>query len=394
MRVLQIHNAYKQAGGEDSVVAAEADLLRSHGNEVRLFGADNRAIDGPLSQLIAAWRAVYSVPSRQRLEQVLADWQPDVVHVHNLFPLLTPSVFDACIAFGVPTVMTLHNFRLVCPGALLFRQGRICEDCLGTSPWRAVMHRCYRGSLPGSLVVARMAAYHQRRRTWQRKVDRFIVMSEFARSKFASVGWEPERISVKSHFCRQPVPVENSGETRSGALFAGRLSSEKGLEILLAAWQNMPRELRLAGDGPMRGTFESCDNGNIHLLGWLSSAELSVEMAKAACLVVPSMCYESFGVVVIEAFARGLPVIASRIGALPELVEDGVTGLLFEPGNAEELAAKARQLLENPAEAVRMGNNAREVYAARYTPEKNYPQLLSIYQEAIDEKKADSRPRD
>lgn len=394
MRVLQAHNAYRQAGGEDSVVAAEAGLLRDHGDEVRLFGADNAEIGGPWSQLTTAWRATYSVPARRRLERLLAEWRPDVVHVHNLFPLLTASVLDACRVFGVPSVMTLHNFRLICPGALLCRHGKVCEVCVGTSPWRAILHRCYRGSLFGSMASARMVEYHRKRDTWQSKVDRFIVMSEFARQRFVASGWAAEKVLVKPHFCRPPE-LDGKDAVRHGAFFAGRLSPEKGVRTLLSAWKQISQPLKLAGDGPLRSEVEAaCGSRAIQPLGWLTSRQLSEQMRNSVCLVVPSGCYETFGMVVIEAFSHGLPVVAARIGALPELVEDGVNGLLFEPGNAEDLAAKARRLLDNPREAARMGESARATYRAKYTPERNYPQLRSIYQEVIDGKKSGSRPRD
>lgn len=392
MRVLQVHNAYRQPGGEDQVVAAERELLEEHGHEVRIFGADNDEIGGLRSRLAVAWKAPYDPVSRRRLAAEIENWRPDVVHVHNFFPLLTPAVFDACEEQGVPVVMTLHNFRLVCPGAFLYRQNSICEDCLGGRAWRGVVHRCYRGSLLGSWAVARMVDHHRQRRTWHKMVDRFIVMSEFARQKFAAAGWDPERIAVKPHFCAAPGETATAGE-RSGALFAGRLSPEKGVNTLLTAWAEIPHPLLVAGDGPLRGAIETSANAEIRLLGWLSRQDLSTRMRQAACLVVPSEWYETFGMVVIEAFAHGLPVVAARIGALAELVDDGVNGLLFSPGDADDLANKVRRLLENPAEAARMGDQASAVFSAKYTPEINYPQLLQIYQEAIDAKKIRSRPR-
>lgn len=382
MKILQVHNFYRQPGGEDQVVAAERELLEAHGEEVRLFGADNDDIGGFCSRLATAWRAPYSSAARRDLERELAAWKADVVHVHNFFPLLTPSIFDACRSAGVPVVMTLHNFRLLCPGALLWRAGDVCERCLGNSPWQAALYRCYRGSFLGSLAVARMVRRLQADPSWRQQVERFIVMTEFARAKFIAAGWEPERIVVKPHFYRPPYGCAEAGG-RGGALFAGRLSPEKGVATLLRAWHEMPHPLLLAGDGPLRDEVEGCGNSDVRLLGWLSLDELSARMRQAACLVVPSEWYETFGLVVIEAFAHGLPVVASRIGALAELVEDGVTGLLFAPGDEAGLAASVRRLLENPEEARRMGENARAVFAERYTPERNYPQLLRIYREAM-----------
>ena len=383
MRILQIHNTYRQAGGEDSVVATERDLLESHGNEVRLFGADNSVINGPIKKLSTALRVTYNVEVRRRLEGELKSWRPDVVHVHNFFPLLTPSVFDACRNSKVPVVMTLHNFRLLCPGALLWRHGEVCELCLKSRPLPGILHRCYRDSFLGSLSVARMVDYHLRRRTWATKVDRYIVMTEFSRQKFISAGWEPGRISVKPHSCRPSTVFAPENTERQGALFAGRLSLEKGVSTLLAAWRHIPHPLRLAGDGYMRGEINKENNRNIHMLGWLSSQELSKWMSQVVCLVVPSECYETFGMVILEAYAHGIPVIAPRIGALEELVEEGKTGFLFTPGDSVELAAKVNYLLERPDDAKRMGENARSVYFRDFTPERNYTQLVHIYQEML-----------
>jgi len=380
VKILQVHNAYRQAGGEDRVAAAERELLEAHGHEVRFFGADNDEIRGLWSHLVAAWRAPYDPGIRHRLAALLETWRPDVVHVHNFFPLLTPAVFDACRDRGVPSVMTLHNFRLVCPGALLQRKGAICEACLGKTPWRAVLHRCYRNSLPGTLAVARMLAYHRQRHTWDQQVDRFIVMTVFARDKLVASGWNAGKISVKPHFSTKPVGAGAVG-ARAGALFAGRLSPGKGVLTLLKAWSKINDPLALAGEGPLRGAVEKCGNPRIRLLGWLSPEEMSVQLWQAACLVIPSECYETFGMVVIEAYAHGLPVIASRLGALAELIEDGETGLLFEAGNALDLASKVQWLLERPEEVKRIGDNARRAFAEKYTPECNYPLLLDIYRE-------------
>lgn len=386
MKILQAHNTYRQPGGEDQVVNAERELLEENGHEVQLFGADNDDIVGFWRRLVTAWRAPFDATVRRRLAGVLRQWRPDVVHVHNFFPLLTPSVFEACQDIGIPVVMTLHNFRLLCPGAYLYRDGAICEDCLDASSYRAVLHSCYRNSFLGSLAVARMVDIHRRRQTWQQKVDRFIVMTDFSKNKLLEAGWDVGQIVVKTHFSPRP-PCDINASEPVGALFAGRLSPEKGISTLLKAWSGLPNVLSLAGEGPLRNEVEVCGNPLVHLLGWLSPEEMSLQLRSAACLVVPSEWYETFGMVVIEAFAHGLPVIASRLGSLAELVNDGVTGLHFEPGNADDLRAKVRWLTDHPEERRRMGDNARRVYEEKYTPERNYELLLSIYQGVIQDGK-------
>ncbi|MGK2907962.1 MAG: glycosyltransferase [Desulfuromonadales bacterium] len=391
MKILQVHNAYRMPGGEDQVVAAERELLEAHGHEVRLFSADNDEIGNLWSRLVTAWRAPFNPTVRRRLTRILDQWRPDIVHVHNFFPLLTPSVFDSCQDSNVPVILTLHNFRLVCPGAFLYCKGKICEDCLKGHPYRAVLHRCYRGSFIGSLAVARMVDFHRRRGTWRTKVDRFIVMSEFAKNKMVEEEWDPGRIIVKSHFTTLPAGRESAVE-RSGFLFAGRLSPEKGVSTLLQGWSGLNFPLSIAGEGPLRNEVEQCGNSQIRLLGWLSPEEMSAQFLQAACLVVPSEWYETFGMVVIEAFAHGLPVIASRIGALAEIIEDGVTGMLFEPGNAIDLNEKVIWMQEHPQDCLQMGQNARLVYENRYTPVRNSQLLMNIYQGLIDEKKKNYQP--
>lgn len=379
MRVLIVHNYYQQSGGEDAVVANERTLLESHGHDVRFYAAHNDAIQGPMAALKTAWTAPYSHAEHRRFATELAAVRPEVVHVHNFFPLLTPSLFDACRQAGIPVVQTLHNYRLICPGALLMREGQICESCIAGSPYRSVWHRCYRGSALGSLATARMVAYHRSHGTWQRKVDRFIALTEFAKSRFVAGGFPGERITVKPNFYDDQHRTVHAGE-RSGALFVGRLSPEKGIGTLLKAWESLAEPLTVIGDGPMQAAVLAAPG--VSSLGRLGAAEISARMAQAAFLVAPSECYEGFPMVLAEAFAHGLPVITSRLGSMPEIVTDFETGLLAEPGNAADLAAKVRWAGEHPEQMRHMGENARRQYEQRYTPLINYRLLMETYQAA------------
>lgn len=387
MRVLIVHNRYQQAGGEDTVVANEYALLERNGWEPRLFSLGNDAIVGIWSKITAAARAPYSRPARDALARAIADFAPAVVHVHNFFPLLSPSVYDACRTAGVAVAQTLHNYRTICPGGLLIRDGRPCEDCIGASPYQAALHGCYRGSRIGSLAVARMVAIHRRRDTWSHKVDRFIALSAFAKGKFVEAGFPADRIAIKPNFAPDR-PAAGSFVTRAGGLYVGRLSPEKGISTLLRAWDSLDVPLRVVGDGPLRELVEKATSPNVVAVGRKTPAEVAGEMAQAAFLVLPSSWPENFPMVIVEAFSQGLPVIASRIPALAEIIEDGVTGLFFSQGDHDDLATKVRWAFENP-EAMRLiGAKARRDYEEKYSPSINFQQLAKIYEAAIEQSRS------
>jgi glycosyltransferase involved in cell wall biosynthesis len=386
MRVLIVHNRYQLAGGEDTVVANERALLDLNGWETQLWGENNNTIVGPWGKITTAMHATYSRTARDALARVIAKFEPAVLHVHNFFPLLSPSVYDAGREAGVAVVQTLHNYRTICAGALLSRDGRSCEDCIGGSPYQSVLHGCYRGSRIGSFAVARMIDTHHRRGTWSHKVDRFIALTTFAKSKFVAAGFPEDRIAVKANFT--PYPPVAAAAARGGALFVGRLSPEKGITTLLRAWDDLDVPLRIVGDGPMRGLVENANKPNVVAIGWKTASEVAAEMAQAAFLVVPSTVWEGFALVIVEAFALGLPVIVSRVPALTELVEEGVTGLLFPPGSAVDLAAQVRWAFEHP-EAMRvMGANARRLYEEKYSPSVNFRELATIYEAAIEQNRS------
>lgn len=378
MRILQIHNSYQQRGGEDAVVQLERDLLLSRGHEVEQLVVSNEEIRTRRDRLLTALRTSSSPTGRELAARALARVRPDVVHVHNTFPLLSPSVYDACADAGVPVVQTLHNFRTICAGALLLRDGKVCELCIGGEVRHAVRHGCYRSSPLATIPVAHLVSSHRRRRTWHTKVARFIALTNFARDKFIEAGFPAERIAVKPNFCPDRGATECPG--RQGALYVGRLSAEKGIDTLVEAWANVDVPLTIVGDGPLRSLPTP---GRVKFVGPKSAAEVSVLMSRAQFIVVPSRSYEGFPMVVAEAFSRGLPVLAARIGSLEEIVSDGCTGLHFDPGSRGDLAAKARWMMERRAACASMGRNARHEYELKYTPERNYGLLLRTYEEIV-----------
>lgn len=378
MRVLIVHNAYQQRGGEDSVVDSEAALLRRFGHDVELMTRHNDDV-AQMSSLALVKDTFWSAKSAQAFKEVAAAFQPDVVHVHNTFPLVSPSVYWAAGSLRLPVVQTLHNFRLMCPQAMFLREGKVCEDCLGKLPWRGAVRGCYRGSVAQSTVLASMVSAHRLMGTWQHKVRRYIALNEFCRQKFIAGGLPAERVVIKPNFVESgPCAVG----PRHGFLFVGRLSPEKGADVLAHAAGRAPElVVRVAGTGPEAAVFNGL--ANVDLLGSLAGGAVMREMAGASALVLPSIWYENFPRTLVEAFASGLPVIASRIGALADIVEDGVTGLLFEPGNGEDLAQKMQWMAAHPDKAVAMGLEARRRYEQLYSPEVNVRQLVEIYDAAI-----------
>ena len=386
MKIVVLHNQYKQAGGEDAVVRAEGELLRKAGHDVSLFQVSNDYISGFASQLRVGLQVVYSFSWCRKLSRILRRRTPDVVHVHNFFPLFTPSIYDACADAGVPVVQTLHNYRLVCPGALFMRNGKLCEECLAKGPFQGVRYGCYRGSRLQTLPVALMQAVHRWRRTWHRRVSCFIALTEFARERFIQGGFPPHKLVVKPNFVS--LPPKSAKQKSEYVLFVGRLSVEKGVETLLRAWGDLLHlPLKIIGDGPLLDNAVSLSPESVEVLGRKRRAATLSLMSDALFLVMPSEWYEAFPMVIVEAMACAVPVVASRVGAMAEIIDDGRTGLLFEPGNVKDLAGKVRWLFGHPEAAEELGRNARKEYEEKYTPELNYKMLLRIYEMAIEDRK-------
>ena len=387
MKILVVHNYYQEPGGEDVVFEQECALLRRHGHEVITHVRNNAEIKAsPLvSRASLVAKTIWSNESRSQVLSLLRRERPDLVHVHNTFPLISPSVFGACAEARVPVVQTLHNYRLLCPQTNMCRNGAVCEQCLTASLWNSVRHGCYRQSRVETAPVASMLTFNRWRGTWTNLVARHIALTNFARTKLIQGGLPPQNIVVKPNFVDpDPSPRRTAGDY---ALFVGRLATEKGLGTVLAAWQHLgcAPPLWVAGDGPDRFEFEQLASKHslpVRFLGHLDRREVLRTIKGSRVLLFPSLCYETFGMGMIEAYACGVPVIASRHGAMMELVNDGFTGLLFEPGNAEELSEKIRLALANPERLAWMGENARAEYTQKYTAEINYKRLMNIYAEA------------
>lgn len=387
MKVLLAHNAYQQRGGEDAVVEAEAALLRSRGHEVLEYRRHNDEL-AAMGRAQAALGTLWSTRTRAELGALLRAERPDVLHVHNTFPLISPSLYWAAADCGVPVVQTLHNFRLLCPQAMLLREGRVCESCVGRLPLAGVVHGCYRGSRAQTGVLAGVLVLHRAMGTWAHKVHRYIALNDFCRAKFIEGGVPAARIAVKANFVDLPAPPHGP---RAGLLYVGRLAPEKGMAVLVDASRELPAgSVRVAGAGPDGALLQGL--AALVPLGALPGAQVVGEMQGALALVMPSLWYENFPRTLVEAFACGLPVIASRLGAMAELVDDGVTGLLVMPGDAADLALKMQWALDHPERMAAMGRAARGVYEARYTADINHGQLLAIYRDAIAEQARAAAP--
>ena len=397
-----VHNYYQQGGGEDVVFLAEQDNLRRHGVEVHTFTLSNDSI-GTQNPLKTAAQTVWNARVARQLADMVSERGIDLVHFHNTFPLVSPAAYWAVRGRGAAVVQTLHNFRLMCAAANFYREqegpdgktGRICEDCIGKLlPLPAVQHSCYRGSRAGSAVVAGMQVAHRLLGSYSRAVDRYVALSESGRRKLIEGGLSAELLSVKPNFM---VSDPGTGKGDGGyALFVGRLTAEKGVRTLLNAWEQSGQQLplKVVGEGPLLEELQNraISLTGVELLGLQSRTDVRSLMANATLLIIPSVWPETFGMVALEAYACGLPVLASDIGALSSLVQDGVTGRHFRPGDAAHLAQVMEEMLSDPARLAAMRQAARQSYLTHYTAEINAGQQLEIYRQALTHRHGAAQP--
>jgi len=389
MKILLVHNTYQQPGGEDVVFDQERQLLERAGHQVVTYCRSNWEIAGysGLKRLELMKHMVWATDTRREIASLIGRDKPDLMHVHNTFLMVSPSVYAACREASIPVVQTLHNYRLLCPAAIFFRDGGVCEECPEHGLWRGALHGCYRDSRAATSAVALMLTVHRWRRTWTWGVNCFIALSGFSRQKFIEGGIPAEKIAVKPNF----VYADPGCRARSGEymLFIGRLSPEKRVVTLLAGWQKLqaPIPLRIIGGGSEREFLEARAKqmrlSEVRFLGQLPRDEVFAALKGARCLIFPSEWYENFPMTIAESFACGVPVLASRLGAMQEIVEDGRTGLHFTPGDSEDLAAKVEWAWTHPREMEEMGRQARAEYEVKYTAEQNYNMLMEIYHRVI-----------
>jgi len=387
MRVLLVHNMYQQPGGEDVAFRQELGLLEKAGHEVLTYCRSNAEISNcsTLERLALPRQMIWARDTYQEVSALLRWHKPEVAHIHNTFLMVSPSIYAACRDAGVSVIQTLHNYRLFCPAAGFYRSGQLCEDCVAHNLWRSVYHGCYRQSRAETAGVALMLETHRLLRTWATLVDVFVTLTNFAREKFIACGLPSAKTVTKPNFV-DPDPGAR-GEAGDYVLFVGRLSPEKGPETLLQAWSRMRIRvpLRIIGDGPERIRLESSLDGLrgcVSFAGQVNRREVLSALKGSRFLVFPSEWYESFPMVIAEAFACGVPVIAARLGAARELVTDRRTGLHFTPSDPNDLARKVEWAWTHTAEMESMGQAARKEFEAKYTAERNHQMLMQVYQSA------------
>ena len=387
MKILILHNRYKFEGGEEAVVAAEADLLKKNANKVVIFEISNKDLDrySIFRKILLPLQLIWSIESYRKVKDIIRKEKPDIVHAHNTFFLMSPSVYYACRQEKVPVVQTLHNYRFICPLGTCYRDGEVCQECLSKGLTKSIKYSCGAKSKLWLVSMLWILSLHYKNNTFKRFIDTYIALSNFSRKQFIAAGFDQERIKVKPNFISFDP---GCGSKKSDfALYIGRFSPEKGVDVLLEAWKKLNHiPLKIIGGG---NGFEDAEEFakkhhiNVEFLGQIDNKDVIEQIKKSLFVVVPSRCNENFPRIVVEAFACAKPIIASRSGALAEIIEEGKTGLLFESGNSNDLVDKVELMIKDKEINEKMGKNAREVCEKKYTEEKNYKILIDIYKETI-----------
>ncbi len=391
MKIIMVHNFYSSAipSGENQVFLAEKKVLEENGFFVGTFLRHNNDIKKKpvLGALKSAVLAPWNFSAVRQLRKICQDNRVDLIHVHNTFPMLSPSVFYA-VPKNVATVLTLHNYRIFCPAAIPMRAGKVCTLCIDQRTYLpSIFHGCYKKSRAATLPLAFSNALHDYIKTWHDKVDAFICLSDFQRELVIKAGLPAERVHVKPNFYPGNPTVVPWSERKPYVVFVGRLSSEKGVMTLIRAWKkwgSLAPELRIIGSGELRCELETMSAGlSVKFLGQLTVEQTQNEIGNSMLQILPSEWFETFGLVVIEAFAHGTPAAVSRIGALPSLVQHKNNGLIFEPADVDSLLNTVRSAWSDPALLQDLASNARQSFESHYTKEANLKMLVNIYDKAI-----------
>jgi glycosyltransferase involved in cell wall biosynthesis len=396
LKILICHNYYARRSGEESVVERESALLKEKGHSVSIFSYDNRDAQN-MNPAGLGLRALYSRQTGRDLMSILRETEFDIAHVHNTWLLMSPTVYKYLWQDGIPVVKTVHNYRWLCPVATFYRDGIRCHDCVEKigGVLHGIVHKCYLDSLSGSSTAsARLFLHRDLLQTFNKYIDVIVVQNNFVKEKLIAAGFPAERMAVKGNFLKRDEIVQSA--PGDFYIAAGRLEPAKGLATLLDACEETGIRTKIFGEGPMhdwlQGQIESrfAQNQNVQLMGYVSRQELLDNFATTRALIFPSEWYESYPISIVEAMAHGKPVIASNIGGMLSIVDDGMNGLLFEVGNSHALASKLNMLWEDDNLYEKLSRGARETYEKVMSPEVHYDLLMKIYQSAIDRRQSSS----
>ncbi|MBL7196756.1 MAG: glycosyltransferase family 4 protein [Candidatus Omnitrophica bacterium] len=384
MKILIIHNHWLEEGGEDRVVNSEIKLLRNHGHQIVVYIRSNKefkylSVRDKIRFFL--YDIIWSKKSYDEINDIIIKEKPDIAHIHNIFLMITPSVYYALHDRGIPIVQTLHNYRFFCSKGIFYRKGKVCEECRENYLFPSIIHRCFRNSYLLSYFFSKVLRTHFKKSTFNRTVDCYIALSSFSKNKFIKLGLPENKICIKSNFVN--IEIDDKEETQDYSLFVGRLVDYKGIKTLIKAYKQLPNcKLKIIGRGPLDTYLKKVTkkNRNIELLGQLTHKETIDYIKKAKFVVFPSECYENMPRVIVESFACGVPVVASRLGAMAKIVTEGKTGLHFTPQDASDLISKIRWSYSNPIKIEEMGRQAKKEYQQQYTAEKNYHILMDIYE--------------
>jgi glycosyltransferase involved in cell wall biosynthesis len=386
LNILLSHNRYLTRGGEDESVDSHHRLLVEKGHNVTFYEKNNEEIS-EIGKIKTAKNTIWSHDSAKEVKDLINKNKIDILDSQNFFPLISPSILSAAKKKNIPVIQTLRNFRLICPNGLFFRDGGICEDCLGKRiPYPAIKNKCYKDSTAGSIVASSMVSVHNYRKTWYKDVDYFIALTNFSKEKFIESGLPAEKIIVKPNFV-YPDPGSGQG-TGDYLIYVGRLTVDKGVKTLIEGWKLANKrnlKLKIIGEGPLEEYVKENmrKDSSIEYLGKLPVQEVYKYMGEAKLLIFPSEWYETFGRVAVEAFAKGTPVIGTNIGAMNEIITEERTGFKYKVGNYEDLSSKISYALSNEDKLAQMRLNARFEYLNKYTADKNYERIVDIYDMAI-----------
>ncbi len=386
MKILQVHNYYQLSGGEDTVVANEKALLEENGHEVIPFYKHNEEINDYsfFRKMGLLYSTTWSQKTYDEAMELIRSTRPNVCHVHNFLPLISPSIYKACKDSKVPVVQTLHNYRLICTNGLFLREGKVCEECLGKSAYHSVPKKCYRHSYTQTYAVARMIEKNKADRTWTKHVDAYFCFTEFAKNKFIESGLPEEKLIVKPNFVKAPSTEVTEGNIEPYLIYVGRLEENKGIQLFVEISKELDIPLKIVGEGPMEAQLS--DLPKVELLGKRPHDEVLTLIQQAKALLFPSLCYEGMPMTILEAFAHKTPVVASNLGAMQTIISHQENGLLFEANSADELLSSIQLLMKNEEMSRKIAETAFADFEKLYSRERNYERLMDCYNTVINKK--------